>query len=258
MKIHVVQKGETLWKIAKKYGLELETVIAANPQIQNPDAIDVGMQVKVPTASKKSAVSPTIPTAPTQQKAKEMVKPTAPQVIQPEVPKAQPIPISAPEIPKMPLPKMELPKMPLPKMQMPQLPQMQMPQIQAPQMQIPQMMPYCPPLAPKPLPASFYCPFPQAMPMHHAPYLPDFESSDDLPYSPYMGMPQTYAQPTSYMMPTQPQYGYPTYPTMQPFAPVQPLTMYSYPMPYPYPEAVAPTAFKKHCKSCNCTREESN
>ncbi|GAE92590.1 YRBA protein [Gracilibacillus boraciitolerans JCM 21714] len=60
MKIHVVQKDETLWKIAQKYGVSLDEVIKANSQISNPDMIMPGMKIKIPTASdnKKQQVSP--------------------------------------------------------------------------------------------------------------------------------------------------------------------------------------------------------
>lgn len=51
MKVHSVQKGDSLWKISKLHGISLESLIAANPQIQNPDKIDVGMQVLIPSKS---------------------------------------------------------------------------------------------------------------------------------------------------------------------------------------------------------------
>lgn len=48
MKIHMVKKGESLYLIAQKYNVPLEALIGANPEIANPDAIDVGMKVKIP------------------------------------------------------------------------------------------------------------------------------------------------------------------------------------------------------------------
>jgi morphogenetic protein associated with SpoVID len=48
LKVHVVQQGDTLWKISKQYGIPLESLIAANPQIPDPDKINVGMHVNVP------------------------------------------------------------------------------------------------------------------------------------------------------------------------------------------------------------------
>ncbi|GAX91482.1 SafA/ExsA family spore coat assembly protein [Effusibacillus lacus] len=61
MKVHNVQKGDTLWKIAKMYGVPLAQVIAANPQIADPDKIDVGMKVNVPVAT-EGIVTSDIPT----------------------------------------------------------------------------------------------------------------------------------------------------------------------------------------------------
>ncbi|MEH7377316.1 SafA/ExsA family spore coat assembly protein, partial [Neobacillus drentensis] len=50
MKIHIVQKGDTLWKIAKKYGVNFEELKKMNSQLSNPDMIMPGMKLKVPTS----------------------------------------------------------------------------------------------------------------------------------------------------------------------------------------------------------------
>ncbi len=50
VKIHIVQKGDTLWKIAKKYGVNFEELKKLNSQLSNPDMIMPGMKIKVPTA----------------------------------------------------------------------------------------------------------------------------------------------------------------------------------------------------------------
>jgi len=47
-KIHTVRKGDTLWGIAKQYGVELTALIRANPQIKNPNLIYPGEAVNVP------------------------------------------------------------------------------------------------------------------------------------------------------------------------------------------------------------------
>ncbi|KGX89199.1 SafA/ExsA family spore coat assembly protein [Pontibacillus litoralis] len=52
MKIHVVQKGDTLWKIAQKYGVNFEELKGMNTQLSNPDMIMPGMKIKVPSDSK--------------------------------------------------------------------------------------------------------------------------------------------------------------------------------------------------------------
>src|SRR5688572_6518528 len=46
-KTHTVKSGDTLWAIAQKNGLSLQKLIAANPQIENPDLIFPGQKVKV-------------------------------------------------------------------------------------------------------------------------------------------------------------------------------------------------------------------
>ncbi|MDF2651933.1 MAG: hypothetical protein K0Q73_7738 [Paenibacillus sp.] len=52
LKIHIVKKGDTLYELAKKYQTTLDQVIALNPQIEQPDHLDVGMKVKIPSKPK--------------------------------------------------------------------------------------------------------------------------------------------------------------------------------------------------------------
>ncbi|WP_214481445.1 SafA/ExsA family spore coat assembly protein [Bacillus sp. SM2101] len=51
MKIHIVQKGDTLWKIAQKYGVDFTELKNMNTQLSNPDMILPGMKIKVPTGN---------------------------------------------------------------------------------------------------------------------------------------------------------------------------------------------------------------
>lgn len=44
---HRVVKGDTLWAIAKRYGMTVEQLIARNPQIKNPNLIRVGQEVRI-------------------------------------------------------------------------------------------------------------------------------------------------------------------------------------------------------------------
>lgn len=44
---HTVVKGESLWKIARDYGVELGQVVALNPDIKNPNLILPGERVRV-------------------------------------------------------------------------------------------------------------------------------------------------------------------------------------------------------------------
>ncbi|MEC0269820.1 LysM peptidoglycan-binding domain-containing protein [Paenibacillus anseongense] len=52
MKIHIVKKGDTLYELAKKYHSTLDQIIAINPQIADPNVLDIGMKVKIPSKPK--------------------------------------------------------------------------------------------------------------------------------------------------------------------------------------------------------------
>ncbi|MGF7126244.1 morphogenetic protein associated with SpoVID [Natronobacillus azotifigens] len=60
MKIHVVQKGDTLWELAKKYGVDFSELKKANHQLADPDQIMPGMKIKIPTSTKQ-VVKETVP-----------------------------------------------------------------------------------------------------------------------------------------------------------------------------------------------------
>jgi morphogenetic protein associated with SpoVID len=49
LKIHIVQKGDTLYKIAKQYGVDFQELKNANAQLSNPELIYPGMKIKVPS-----------------------------------------------------------------------------------------------------------------------------------------------------------------------------------------------------------------
>lgn len=46
--IYTVAAGDTLYRIAQRYGITLDMLIRANPQISNPDMINVGQRICVP------------------------------------------------------------------------------------------------------------------------------------------------------------------------------------------------------------------
>lgn len=48
MKIHIAQKDETLWNIAKKYNVSFEELKNNNTHLSSPDAVYPGMKIKVP------------------------------------------------------------------------------------------------------------------------------------------------------------------------------------------------------------------
>ncbi|QTD45487.1 glycoside hydrolase family protein [Ottowia testudinis] len=45
---HTVRAGDTLWDIARANGVSLQNLIAANPQIKNPNLIHAGQKVNIP------------------------------------------------------------------------------------------------------------------------------------------------------------------------------------------------------------------
>ena len=47
-KVYVVAKGDTISKIAKKNDVTVEQLLAANPQIKNPDKISIGDEITIP------------------------------------------------------------------------------------------------------------------------------------------------------------------------------------------------------------------
>ena len=47
---HTVRKGETLWGIARRYGISLEVLLEWNPGIKNPNYITMGQKVRVRVA----------------------------------------------------------------------------------------------------------------------------------------------------------------------------------------------------------------
>lgn len=59
MQIHVVKKGDSVWKIANQYGVSMNQIISAN-QLENPNALVVGQALVIPTVSRSTAPKPVI------------------------------------------------------------------------------------------------------------------------------------------------------------------------------------------------------
>ncbi len=142
LKIHIVRKGDTLWEIAKQYGVDFEELKKSNPQLSSPDMIMPGMKIKVPSGTKsvkketskvKESKAPVVKETPKQtpvikeddhKKPKE-VKVEMPKKYTPEMPAKlqtpkKEVPISKESHQAPVKPKKELPKVPMKEMiQMP-------------------------------------------------------------------------------------------------------------------------------------------
>ncbi|GGM27415.1 hypothetical protein GCM10011351_11610 [Paraliobacillus quinghaiensis] len=121
MKIHIVQKGDTLWNLAKKYGVSFEEVKQLNAQLADPDQIMPGMKIKIPTNTKQVQKKPT--NDKTMHPYKDTTKKAQPVIQEDDVKKTTPVKkqmpektMMQPEKPKMEAPQptqpIELPKLP--------------------------------------------------------------------------------------------------------------------------------------------------
>ncbi|MGH2331910.1 SafA/ExsA family spore coat assembly protein, partial [Thermoanaerobacter mathranii] len=48
--IYTVKPGDTMWSIANMFGVSLDALIRANPQISDPNLIYPGQQICIPSA----------------------------------------------------------------------------------------------------------------------------------------------------------------------------------------------------------------
>lgn len=162
MDVHIVVKGDTLWKIARQYGIPFEDLKRVNAHLANPDYIVPGMKIFLP--KKKTAP---LPSEKGKEKMPEKVKPqqVKPQQVKPSTPPAMEKPTKPKE--PVPLPKVEpefeMPKPPsVPRQPMPSLP-VQPPPVMTPPAESVQPLPSIPPAVPTP---------PMAMPQFFQPIMP--------------------------------------------------------------------------------------
>lgn len=52
---HTVKQGDSLWKLAKAWGLPLQTLVNANPQLSDPNVLQVGEVINIPGAASPGA-----------------------------------------------------------------------------------------------------------------------------------------------------------------------------------------------------------
>lgn len=91
MRVHIVQKGDTLWKIAKQYAIGFEELKRLNAHLANPDYIVPGMEIYLPATAGKKEVNQVVKEQP--KPVKEMPVPTKP------TPAPAPTPVPAPAQP---------------------------------------------------------------------------------------------------------------------------------------------------------------
>ena len=84
VRIHIVQKGDTLWKIAKEYGISFEDLKRLNVHLANPDYIVPGMEIILPERTHKETH------VPPKHHVKEGVKKEVPKPSAPSVPAPTP------------------------------------------------------------------------------------------------------------------------------------------------------------------------
>jgi len=49
--VYVIKQKDTLSKVAKRFGITIQELLAANPEIKNPDKISIGQQIIIPLPS---------------------------------------------------------------------------------------------------------------------------------------------------------------------------------------------------------------
>ena len=104
VRIHIVQKGDTLWKIARQHGISFEDLKRLNAHLANPDYIVPGMEIILPDIHAKT-VSPkhTVKEHVVKEQVKETVKEKPPmekpikEIPVKEMPLPTPVPAPIPQ-----------------------------------------------------------------------------------------------------------------------------------------------------------------
>lgn len=55
MIIHVIQRGETLWQVANRYGVSISQIVTAN-ELPNADRLVIGQALVIPVAARQHTV----------------------------------------------------------------------------------------------------------------------------------------------------------------------------------------------------------
>ncbi len=72
---YVVKSGDYLWKICVKYEVGVSEVLAANPQITNPNQININQVIKIPTLNQNISLEKQVVVLVNQERAKQGLAP---------------------------------------------------------------------------------------------------------------------------------------------------------------------------------------
>lgn len=112
MRIHVVQTGDTLWKIARQYGISFEDLKRLNAHLANPDYIVPGMEIILPDGAGATHQKDHMKGQPVRSHVKEQPKSTVkeqPKTMVKEHPVKKEQPIVKPPVKELPKPPMPMP-----------------------------------------------------------------------------------------------------------------------------------------------------
>ncbi|MEK4714476.1 LysM peptidoglycan-binding domain-containing protein [Sporosarcina sp. FSL K6-5500] len=165
MEVHIVVKGDTLWKIARQYGIPFEDLKRVNAHLANPDYIVPGMKIFLPKRQHNAehpekGKGPVTPHPPKGTKPSPPIPVPKPPTSKPPTPKPIPVPIPPAPAPRPPTPKPPTPRPPAPTPRPPTPVPPSKPTPPPP----PAVQPTVP--APIPLPTPTPTPTPMPMPMH--------------------------------------------------------------------------------------------
>ena len=73
--VHIVQRGDTLWKIAVKYQIGVKEIIDANPQFKNPDVIYPMQKVNIPNIDATKGIETQVQQLVNQERSKAGLQP---------------------------------------------------------------------------------------------------------------------------------------------------------------------------------------
>jgi len=162
VEVHIVVKGDTLWKIARQYGIPFEDLKRVNAHLANPDYIVPGMKIFLPKKHHNAGQQGTKGDKKEQVKQPEKGKGQVPPPPKTEVKPTPPAPIP---LPKAPTP-VSMPKLPTPVPIPITLPPTQM---EAPK---PTPAPPAPAPAPAPMPMPMQIQMQMQMPVQSYPMAP--------------------------------------------------------------------------------------